>query len=155
MRHFGDWDKLNCFSIIIPRTAKDDVTFTEHLSNCGEPKSYSKSKLSFYKWKLIVKSVESEFNKDLKKRKQNFGRFSIGTNYIERLLGKELMVLIWAIENASPEAIPAAISNWLGFSPEERWWLYTITNAATGGLGVNRGWRKALMYALTENPTSI
>jgi len=38
--------------------------------------------------------------------------------------------------------------------PEERWWLYTMTAAASGdyvsGRGV--GWRKAVRYALTENP---
>ena len=48
--------------------------------------------------------------------------------------------------------IPTAIKNWLGLSPEERWWLFTMTNAATGGLKDKRGWRKAVRYALTENP---
>jgi hypothetical protein len=40
--------------------------------------------------------------------------------------------------------------------PEERWWLYTMTNAATGHAvqGRNKGWRKAVRYALTENPVS-
>jgi hypothetical protein len=39
-------------------------------------------------------------------------------------------------------------------APEERWWLYTMTAAATGNFlaGRGRGWRKALRYALTENP---
>jgi hypothetical protein len=46
------------------------------------------------------------------------------------------------------------VENWLGLKPEERWWLYTMTNAATGHAlrGRNRGWRKALRFALTENP---
>ena len=40
--------------------------------------------------------------------------------------------------------------------PEERWWLYTMTNAATGHAvqGRNKGWRKAVRYSLTENPIS-
>ena len=44
--------------------------------------------------------------------------------------------------------------NWLGLAPEERWWLYTMTNAATGHAikDRNRGWRKAVRFALTENP---
>lgn len=44
--------------------------------------------------------------------------------------------------------------NWLGLVPEERWWLYTMTNAATGHAikGRNKGWRKAVRFALTENP---
>jgi hypothetical protein len=41
-------------------------------------------------------------------------------------------------------------------APEERWWLYTMTAAATGNYltGRGRGWRKALRYALTENPVT-
>ncbi|PIP40031.1 MAG: hypothetical protein COX19_06575, partial [Desulfobacterales bacterium CG23_combo_of_CG06-09_8_20_14_all_51_8] len=40
--------------------------------------------------------------------------------------------------------------------PEERWWLYTQTAAATGH-GVQdrgKGWRKAVRFALTENPVT-
>ncbi|MEA3325681.1 MAG: DUF3780 domain-containing protein, partial [Euryarchaeota archaeon] len=37
-----------------------------------------------------------------------------------------------------------------------RWWLFTMTNAATGHAiyGKSRGWRKAVQYSLTENPVS-
>ncbi len=68
-------------------------------------------------------------------------------------LGKELCVLLWAIEDADSSLIPEAIRNWEGLAPEERWWLYTMTAAATGQAqqrGI--GWRKALRFALTENP---
>ena len=40
--------------------------------------------------------------------------------------------------------------------PEERWWLYTMTNASTGH-AINdkgKGWRKAVLFAFTENPIS-
>ncbi|MCX6131893.1 MAG: DUF3780 domain-containing protein, partial [Proteobacteria bacterium] len=52
------------------------------------------------------------------------------------------------------DKIPYAIQNWLGLSPEERWWLYTQANAATGHAekGRGKGWRKAIQIALTENP---
>ena len=71
-----------------------------------------------------------------------------------RLLGKELTLLGWAVEDADPALIPTAIKNWLGLAAEERWWLFTMTNAATGHVvrGKNRGWRKAVRFALTENP---
>ena len=68
-------------------------------------------------------------------------------------LGKELCVLCWAIEDADIQLVPEAIRNWEGLAPEERWWLYTMTAAATGQAqqrGI--GWRKALRFALTENP---
>lgn len=68
-------------------------------------------------------------------------------------LGKELCVLLWAIEDARPDEIPQAIRNWEGLAPEERWWLYTMTAASTGqAQQYGIGWRKALRYALTENP---
>jgi hypothetical protein len=43
-----------------------------------------------------------------------------------------------------------AVRNWLGLKPEERWWLHTMTAAATGYASQEgRGWRNALHYALT------
>jgi hypothetical protein len=36
--------------------------------------------------------------------------------------------------------------------PEERWWLYTMTNAATGNISDRKSWRTALRYALCETP---
>ena len=71
---------------------------------------------------------------------------------VEKLYGKEMMVLLWGIENNDPSGIPTAIRNWMGLQPEERWWLYTMTNASTGGINDKKGWRTALRYALCENP---
>jgi hypothetical protein len=80
-------------------------------------------------------------------------RFKIGDNPLARLLGKELVLLAWAIEDADPALIPNAIQNWRGLAMEERWWLYTMTAAQTGHHSKsNVGWRKAVRYALTENP---
>jgi len=68
-------------------------------------------------------------------------------------LGKELCILCWAVEEASPDDIPNAIHNWEALAPEERWWLYTMTVASTGqALQKGVGWRKALRAALADNP---
>ena len=84
------------------------------------------------------------------------GKFSSGYNMLARLFGKEMLLLAWAIEDAEPGVIPVAIRNWQGLKPEERWWLTTMTNAATGQAiaGKNRGWRKSVRFAMTENPVS-
>ncbi|MBW9235484.1 DUF3780 domain-containing protein, partial [Leptospira santarosai] len=82
----------------------------------------------------------------------NVGRFKIGPNPVERLLGKEMVLLMWAIEDSDPHLIPVALKNWFGLSREERWWLFTMANAITGHADDKRGWRKAIRYALTENP---
>ena len=68
-------------------------------------------------------------------------------------LGKELCVLCWAVEDASPDEIPNAIRNWDALAPEERWWLYTMTVATTGqAMQKGIGWRKALRAAIADNP---
>ena len=50
--------------------------------------------------------------------------------------------------------LPNIISNWLGLEPEERWWLYTTVNATftKAEIGKDRGWRKAIRIAFSENP---
>lgn len=83
------------------------------------------------------------------------GSWRVGANLLRRELGKELVLLAWAIEDADPALIPTALLNWAGLVAEERWWLYTQTAAATGHAqerGI--GWRKALRYTLTENPVT-
>lgn len=104
-------------------------------------------------WSLIAEDVKRDFNGRLLAKKLSPSRWTVGVNKVERLLGKELLVLAWAVEEALPDAVPNAIRNWIGLRPEERWWLFNITAAATGfpeHAGI--GWRKALRFALTENP---
>src|SRR6185437_12380504 len=79
------------------------------------------------------------------------GRWGADETAVQRLFGKELLVLLWTVEarDVSAEEIAVAIRNWLGLKPEERWWLYTMT-AATTGLAhqAGMGWRGALRHAL-------
>ena len=67
---------------------------------------------------------------------------------MQRLFGKELLVLLWAsrLPDVRPEEIGVAIRNWLGLKPEERWWLYTMT-AAAPGWRIRRGWAGAARCA--------
>lgn len=67
-------------------------------------------------------------------------------------LGKELCILCWAVEEATPDDIPNALHNWEALAPEERWWLYTMTVATTGqAMQKGIGWRKALRAAIADN----
>lgn len=147
--------------VVIPKKDENDVVIYERytwdsesekqkVNIYGEDKA--KAAITKEKWKQLEDPLRIEFNKRLKSKHLPASRFSIGQTPIERMLGKELLVLIWAIEDCDPSNIPIALRNWFGLSPEERWWLYTMTNAATGNLDDRLGWRKALRYALTENP---
>lgn len=108
------------------------------------------------KWNEIAEVLRAELNARLKKEGRRPGKWRAGYNAISRPLGKELTLLAWAVEDADPALIPTAVANWQGLQPEERWWLYTMTAAATGHCqaGRGRGWRKAVRFALTENPVT-
>lgn len=117
------------------------------------PESGYKKKivLNYEKWEKVKDALEIEFNQTLRSDNKRIAHFRSGQNPVERLLGKEMLVLLWAIEDCDPALIPLAIKNWLGFSREERWWLFTMTNALTGEADSKRGWRIALRYAITDN----
>ena len=148
----------NHFFVLIGDDSKEEVCIYERYGwdEEGEQvirkRDVLKLKLSRYKWSKLSADVTKEFNTRLKTDKKPVGKFSMGGTPVEKLFGKELMVLLWGIENNDPAGIPTAIRNWLGLQPEERWWLYTMTNASTGGIGDKKGWRTALRYALCENP---
>ena len=161
-------DSDHHFLVLIPASRTESVIISEHLSwepakepkrltlAPGEEDSKVKAILPRGKWDKIAEFVEAEFNDRLRRQNLRTGKWKAGGVPLARLLGKELALLAWAIEDADPALIPAALNNWQGLLPEERWWLYTMTNAATGHAvnGRNKGWRKAVRFALTENPTT-
>jgi hypothetical protein len=102
-------------------------------------------------WDAISGELRSEFNRRLKAVDKSAGRWGADDTAVQRLLGKEMLVLLWAIEQSSvsAEETAVAIRNWLGLKPEERWWLYTMTAAATGHAHqAGMGWRNALRSAM-------
>lgn len=157
---FGVNPKLseNHFYVIIPKANNENVQVYERFkwTDAEEQKieraDILRIEISKYKWNKISGDLTAEFNARLKKDKIKVGKFAIGGTPVEKLFGKEMMVLLWGIEDCDPTVIPIAIRNWKGLMPEERWWLYTMTNASTGHIKDKKGWRIALRYALCENP---
>jgi hypothetical protein len=102
-------------------------------------------------WSGIADSARKEFNDRLKAAKILTGRWHTGTNKVDRLLGKELCVLAWAAETATLDQTPVICSKWRALRPEERWWLFAMTVAEAGlPEDAQRGWRRALFYALSD-----
>jgi hypothetical protein len=103
------------------------------------------------RWRMVASPLKNAFNERLKSRKYRTGRWETGDNRVHRLLGRELCVLLWAIEQCDETLIPAAINTWLGLRPEERWWLYAMAAHSSGKANdYDRGWRKAIRFGLTE-----
>lgn len=102
-------------------------------------------------WTVIGEAARRDFNERLKEQKQSTGRWKVGKTLVDRLLGKELCVLAWAAERATPDQLPVVCTRWGALRPEERWWLFSMTVAEAGlPQDGERGWRKALYYALSD-----
>jgi hypothetical protein len=164
---FDPRESQHHFLVTIPRARAKDVEISEHFTWDAEkgssPVSYGsrldgqiRVVLARAKWDSIADQARVQLNLALKKMGRRSGAWGTGPNLLRRELGKELVLLAWAIEDADPALIPTAVANWRGLEPEERWWLYTQTAAATGhGMGdKGKGWRVAVRYALTENPVN-
>ena len=154
----NDYYLEHCFLTQVPKTARETVDVFEvfgHPPKATEkdfsPEAVLRAQLPKAKWDAISGELRTEFNRRLKADGRKAGRWSLGPNGVQRLLGKEMLVLIWAIEqeDVSIEMTEVAVKNWLGLKPEERWWLYTMTAASTGfSHQVGMGWRDALRRAL-------
>lgn len=144
---------------------KGDVLITEHFTcnylEAEDPQApillhgddgALKVTLSRAQWDCLATQVRLEFNQRLRQWGLKTGSWQGRQVPLMRTLGKELTMLAWAVESVDTALIDTAITNWKGLSQEERWWLYTMTNAASGKYDQALGWRKALRYALTENP---
>lgn len=172
---FDPSESKHHFLVIIPKTSLGKVLIYERFEWGNEKNIDKVAELNFFnapdqkidqrfdrlkcemsraKWKEIEADVKTEFNQRLKSYGQKAAAWKQGQNALQRLLGKELTLLCWAIEDCDIKVIPTAIKNWQGLKPEERWWLYTMTNAGTGEAHSKYGWRTAIRYALTENPVT-
>ena len=143
------------FRVEIPAARSGSVTITEDYGyrglEGGIPGGEERVVLQRMIWSGIADTARREFNDRLKAAKIHTGRWHTGTTLVDRLLGKELCVLAWAAETANQDQIPVVCSKWAALRPEERWWLFAMT-AAEAGLpnDTQRGWRRALFYALSD-----
>ncbi len=158
---FGAPDKFGAhvFRVEIPPARSEPVLIIEDYGYRGQevgiPRDEERVILERTIWSIIADTSRREFNERLKTAKILTGRWHIGTNLVDRLLGKELCVLAWAAETATTEQLPVICSKWAALRPEERWWLFSMTVAESGLPGdTNRGWRRALFFALSEGETN-
>lgn len=147
------------------RSSKADVFISEHRDFVLEDDEIrarpvapadpdTRVRIKRLRWDEIAAPFFEEATRRLRHAGLTVGRIpKRGAIPMHPSLGKELCILCWAIENADVQLIPEAVRNWEGLAPQERWWLYTMTAAATGQAQQHGiGWRKALRFALTENP---
>jgi hypothetical protein len=158
------------FLITIPKgtVAGDMICITEHRENeidrlgirAAEAPSLGDPSLRVVidrtRWAALAPAFWEEANRRLRANGLPTAKYIKAPGLpvpVHPSLGKELCILCWAVEEASPDDIPNALRNWEALAPEERWWLYTMTVATTGqAMQKGIGWRKALRAALADNP---
>ena len=158
------------FLIDIPKGSggNDTICITEHrgedLDHLGarvvvapQPKDPSlRVVIDRIRWQALAPAFWEEANRRLRANGLPVAKFQKSPGKpvpVHASLGKELCILCWAVEEASPDDIPNALLNWEALAPEERWWLYTMTVATTGqAMQKGLGWRKALRAAIADNP---
>ncbi|MGX9257373.1 anti-phage-associated DUF3780 domain-containing protein [Pantoea ananatis] len=142
------------FKVIIPKANTGKVQISEYLGLQAQSKEISvidRVLLDRIRWAAIRGEVQRAFNARLKSYGLQTSSWQVGENMLDRLLGKELCVLAWAIESIDIDNIPLAVRNWLALRPEERWWLFGMTAKSTGGVeDRDVGWRIALRHALGD-----
>jgi hypothetical protein len=160
---FDPGESAHHFAVIFPERDEDPVTIEERFAWNGEAEAIAddakrpivKAYLDRYRWGRIAEVVRGQFNKKIR----SDGHRSVSwktdqPNILPPHFGKELTLLAWAVEDMEESLIPNIIANWTGLEPEERWWLYTTVNATftRAEVGKDRGWRKAIKIAFSENP---
>jgi len=142
------------FKVVIPRANTGKVRISEYLGLQASGDEFAvidRVLLERPRWTAIRSEVQRAFNARLKAHGLKTSAWKVGDNPVDRLLGKELCVLAWAVEEMEMEKIPVAVRNWLALRPEERWWLFGMTAMTTGRMNDGgKGWRLALRHALGD-----
>ncbi len=146
---------MHHFYVEIPTGPRDAVSIYEDYGFDGDESRRETTEcrviLARELWTRIRDDARRDFNGRLKAKKQKTGTWKTGIVKLDRFLGRELCILAWAAEHASPDDCLIICQKWLALRPEERWWLYSKT-ASEAGLAeqTRRGWRKALYCALSD-----
>lgn len=147
------------FKIVIPPGRSGLVVLSEEYGFLagvgGTPERDIRVKLDRSKWTPLADASRKDFNARLRANRSGPGAWKPQENLLDRMLGKELAVLMWAAERASDSQLEMVSAKWSALRPEERWWLYAMTSAEAGlAEDKERGWRLALYHALSDGEGS-
>lgn len=120
-------------------------------------KARERARLSPHRWSPVQGAVAADFNQRLQQARITPGRWMKQVTPLAPHFGKELVLLIWAIEDQDLTLIPRMLANWRGLAPEERWWFYTTINASPRSRAADQsyGWKAAVKIAFLDEPQDI
>lgn len=111
----------------------------------------TRARLPSAAWAKIADVALDDFNARIQEHRLKCVKQWTKRMLLDRLLGRELCVLLWACEGSTMLNVVA--DRWRKLRPEERWWLFQQA-AAEGGTDSaedrDRGWRCAIRAALGD-----
>ncbi|RDE52524.1 MAG: DUF3780 domain-containing protein [Candidatus Accumulibacter meliphilus] len=146
----------DCFEFLIDGSAGASCLLVSVVQTERGPRRTELAEISGATWRKIsaraVRELAQDMNADELEGKKA-PSLKTGTNRLSPLVGRELALLLWALqEEGAPEQIEAILHGWRELAREERWWLYA--KAAAHGQQIGFGWRRALFHALSESTES-
>lgn len=120
--------------VTIPEGRAGEVLFDEDwgVAPAVGPDRLTRCVLPRARWNVIAHLAKQALNDRLKEQELPISRWMTGENRVERLLGKEIVVLAWAVEAAEEADVDAVAAAWAALRPEERWWLFGRVASAAG-----------------------
>lgn len=104
-------------------------------------------------WRAIGPRVARELAQGMQEGERKGTRaptFRTGANRLSPMIGRELAVLLWVLQEEGAAAqLEPILHGWRELAREERWWLYGKAGAAGQQRGI--GWRRALFHALFQS----
>lgn len=141
------------FLVKIPKERAEPVTFWEEFGAEGiasGERKLCRVMIPRATWRAVAEPAKQYLNRRLREKGLKASRFATGDTPVDRLLGREIAVLGWAIEGLDPERAALAAAKWATYRPEELWWIFAQVDREGGEFdGPKVGWRIALPHIFT------
>ena len=144
------------FLVRIPEHRIASVEVWEDFGTCKDSKKLHRAVIPRKVWNKIKPDLQKHLNRRLVEKGFSRSSFSKPTNNtdtpVERILGRELCMLAWAVEGATPNEAEILFSHWSSYQPEELWWLFQqVDNDAGEWNSPIIGWRTAIHHAMVQD----
>lgn len=142
--------------VTVPEGRGGEVLLEEDwgVAQAAGPDRVARCALPRARWNVIANLAKQSLNDRLKEQGLPPSRWAPGENRVERLLGKEVIVLAWAVEAADEADLDAVAAAWAALRPEERWWLFgRVASSAGTAADAAAKPRRALELLLSAGPT--
>lgn len=126
----------------------------------GEDPEQPRAALPAAVWQQVAPFVRRDFNERLANQKRKKGAWNCAAEVqLDRLLGRELTLLFWALEGLhdhETHAVGSALKSWQQLRPEERWWFAAMAASGAGRPEDGcKGWRLAIRAALVHGNSAV